>query len=127
MKRLKKPLKFLVAGVTAAVTEYVAFMALLLISHVIFANTVSFCLGLLVSYHLNRHWVFNSGGGATRFGAYVLLAMMNLLLSNIIVLALTENISVNVYIAKFIAMGMIAVWNYLIFSKLLFRNRSSTP
>ncbi len=124
---IKKIAKFLVSGSTAALCEYLLFLAL---GHLvgtegyglIISQSLSFCAGLIVSFVLNKIWVFSAIGDTHKmFAKYVVLAAINLLLSNIALLLLSKIIAA--YIAKFIVMVFIAAWNYLLFSKIIFKSK----
>lgn len=122
MKKYHKVIKFLVSGGLAAVTEYVSFLALILIIPVVPANALSFMLGLIVSFSLNRSWVFESRQETKKkFMQYSLLAFVNLIIGSAFIFALTAA-GVLALVAKVIVMLLIALWNYLIFSKIIFKN-----
>ena len=118
-------MRFLIAGGLAALIEYCVFLAAsftLLKGEIYFANSVGFLSGLLVSYLLSKYWVFKSKKkGRGEFGHYFLLAMINLLVSNLLIGLLTSGISLSPFIAKLVAMAVIATSNYFIFSRLIFK------
>ena len=115
--------KFLTSGGIAAFSEYATFGLLtFLATPLVAANTFSFIAGLVVSYNLNRRWVFGSEGGRKRFGMYMALAGVNLLLSNGIVFAVHEGIGVSGFIAKLVAMAFIAANNYFLYARFVFKN-----
>lgn len=123
-----KLLKFLIAGGTAALVEYGVFAAInsfLTGEWVVLSQTVSFLTGFIVSFLLNKNWVFKGGGGAgkSQLLKYSLLAGINLLLSNIALWIFVENLEWNHSLAKFTVMAMVAVWNYLLFSRLIFMEK----
>ena len=55
---------------------------------------------------------------------YALIASINLVVGNVLLLLLTGPLELNEYIAKFLVMAGIAAWNYLVFSKLVFKKTS---
>jgi len=118
-------LRFLISGGSAAGTEYALFIALhffLDASHLLFNQSVSFAGGFVVSFLLNRLWVFSSAG--TLRGdlfKYTVIAALNLVAGNLAITFLVGSIGQNPLIAKFLVMGMIAAWNYLIFSAFIFK------
>jgi putative flippase GtrA len=115
--------KFLTSGGVAAFSEYAAFGLLTLLAvPLVAANSFSFMAGLVVSYNLNRRWVFASEGGRKRFGMYFALAGVNLLLSNVIVFTVHEGVGVSGFIAKLAAMAFIATNNYFIYARFIFKN-----
>jgi putative flippase GtrA len=118
-------LRFLISGGSAAAVEYAVFIALqmALSDKWLFANqSLSFGCGFVVSFLLNRHWVFQSHGhmGSELF-KYGIVATLNLAAGNLAIFLLVGPADIHPLIAKFLVMGMIAAWNYLIFSRLVFR------
>jgi putative flippase GtrA len=117
-------LRFLISGSVAAGTEYAVFLIL----HgsglkLVLANVISFCCGLVVSFLLNKHWVFShKSNGSRQFAAYTTVALINLLISSAILVVLVNKIHIPAFIAKFCVMLLIASWNYVIFKKLIFKN-----
>ena len=126
----KRFIRFLISGGSAAAVEYAAFVALqwLLNSDRLFTSqSLSFAAGFMVSYLLNRRWVFQSDGAwSTELPRYAAIAFFNLIAGNIAIGAMVGFLGVNQYAAKFLVMAMIAAWNYLIFSKLVFKPRAGT-
>lgn len=120
-------LRFLISGGSAAATEYLVFIALQLIpdqDSLILSQSFSFACGFAVSFVLNRLWVFQSAGTWTgdlaRYGA---LAVINLVLGNIAIGLLVGPAAFHPLVAKLVVMVLIAIWNYVIFSRLVFRQR----
>lgn len=120
-----KVLRFLVAGGSAALTEYSFFILLTHINlPIILSNTLSFLCGLCVSFLLNKHWVFSAKGDASRqFILYFILATVNLGISNLLIWVFVGKIGLVPLVAKVFVMALIAVWNYAFFSRLIFKNR----
>src|SRR5687768_9648938 len=89
-------IKFLMSGGLAAVTEYLTF----LLFHkfglfLIFANALSFLCGLVVSFMLNKHWVFSrKGNGPRQFVMYLTLAGLNLILGSALIILLVEELQI---------------------------------
>jgi len=94
--------------------------------HILLANSLSFSCGLVISFTLNKLWVFKAeGNGKGQFGMYLLLALVNLCISNAILWLTVKQLGVPALIAKIGTMLVIAGWNYLIFSRLIFARRQS--
>ncbi|MCA9301703.1 GtrA family protein, partial [Candidatus Saccharibacteria bacterium] len=119
--------RYLVSGGTAFTIEYGSFLALfyLLKFGSITSNTVSFILGLLTSFLLNRLWVFSGDNyqhsSSRQLFSYIILALFNLLLTNVAMIYVV-NLGIGAYIAKVILIVMVASWNYIIFKTLIFKN-----
>lgn len=120
--------KYVISGGTAAIIEFAVFSLLFnylfnLVSYKsALAQAISFCAGLVVSFILNRIWVFNSyTNKAKQFSVYLILALFNLGLSTIIVWILIEKLGFVPLISKISVMGLIVLWNYFIFQKIIFK------
>lgn len=125
-RQLQRVLRFLVSGGLAAVAEYSTFIMLsvMFLFPVVLANTLSFCLGFIISFTLNKHWVFQSDGNMKRqMISYLILAVVNLCLGNVVIWILVE-VSLPPLIAKIITMIFIASWNYGFFSRYIFKSTS---
>lgn len=125
----KKIIRFLGAGSLAALTEYGVFLLfsfVLVRGELYLANSIGFLSGLLVSFLLNKHWVFKSKKkGSSEFVYYFALAMVNLLISNLLIGVLVNGITVPSFVAKLISMGMVAAWNYFVLSRSIFKQASA--
>lgn len=121
----KKIFRFLIAGGTAATVEYLSFIVFRhLIPNVFLSNTLSFICGLTLSFMLNKHWVFLARDYFSRqVILYFVLACVNILISNFIVWTLTSKLGLLVLVSKLVAMALIAIWNYMFFSRLIFKDR----
>ena len=119
----KRILRFLASGGSAAAVEFFVFMLLLgWVDNTLVGNSISFLCGLAVSFTLNRKWVFGSQAGVKKqFIEYFILAIINLILSNLAVYLLVDEMGVAAWIGKIIVMGAIAFNNYFIFSKFIFK------
>lgn len=119
-------LKYLIAGGTAFAVDYFGFILLFyaLGLPIIASNTLSFLAGFFTSFFFNRGWTFKADkkykwAAHHQLAAYLLLSLANLLASNLIVYAL--HLIMPAVIGKFIAAGMIACWNFIIFRAVIFK------
>lgn len=122
----KKPLKFIIAGASAALLEFLSFIFFVntLESSGVIAQTVSYLFGFALSFTLHRGWVFRSSGSIEgEFVKYSILAGVNIILTNLVLHSLI-NFGVNINLSKIFVMGMVALWNYLIFNKIIFKNQN---
>lgn len=127
----QKPVRFLIAGGSAAAVEYAVFLVMMLLSSaaafVVVSQIASYLCGFVVSFWLQRNWVYKSAGPLKKeLTKYLLLALINLLLSGGVIWLLVDVGSVQPFIAKIIVMIMVAAWNYVIFGKIIFRPTQKT-
>lgn len=125
--------RFLLVGGLAASVEFGGFLLLFYVLHTSlwFANGVSFVMGLLTSFALNRQWTFfttTDGEYSKRlhhqFVMYLALALMNLLLTIWFVQVFTK-FGVLPAIAKILAMGITSVWNFFLYKTAIFKRATS--
>ena len=115
---------YLIIGCSAFVVEYVAFMALFVNSdNLLFSQSASFLAGLMVSFFGNRHITFSQKNGSeyahsgkSQLTRYLMLALINLVLSNIIIYLIVA-MMLPALIAKIFVMGAIVLWNFTIVGK----------
>lgn len=125
----KKFLLYIGSGLTAFMVEFGIFNLLDLKTglNLVVVNSISFLFGLVTSYTLNEKIVFNNRDFAlksrARKGSYLLLASINIVLTNVLI-SLFVSAGMSNYIAKLFVMGSVVLWNYLIFSKLIFKSQS---
>ena len=120
---------YILVGISAFLVEYISFFVLIsLASQLLVAQSVSFLLGLTVSFYGNRNHTFSSDDnyaltGRSQLRRYVLLALCNLLLTNVLIYLLVHTAAIDPVIAKVVVMGSVVAWNYLIFSKVIFKTK----
>ncbi|MCR6491747.1 GtrA family protein [Cellulomonas sp. P24] len=119
-------IRFLVVGGAAATLEFIAFESLVLVGvDPVFANVMSFVLGMTTSFLGYRRWSFAGEhllGLGSQFGAYLTLAAFNALASSVIIHELTAE-GVRPWVSKIGCMALIACWNYLLLNRLVFRRK----
>lgn len=118
-----KVVKFIVSGGGAATVEYGLF-AILSVLHtpLVIAHTVSFLCGLIISFTLNKVWVFSSRGNIKRqLISYGILASVNIVIGNCFIWILVEHSVVHALLAKLIVMSALSLWNYLFFLRIIFK------
>ena len=115
-------IKFIISGSSAALVEFTVFMIIInFLNMLIFANIISFMAGLIVSFSLNRKWVFYSKGHIKKqFYLYLLLAFINIGLSSLLLFIFVEWIGVVTLLAKIVTISLMAIWNYFLFSRFIF-------
>jgi putative flippase GtrA len=127
--RLLKPrqLKFLAAGVLTVLTDYATFFVAYGILHVDLsvATVASFMAGLVVSFGLNKLWVFESRGDSIARSIRQLLLYGLLLVANIVftyyfIAALQHRFSIDPRMSKLASIAIVTAWNYLLYSRVIF-------
>ena len=124
-------------GGSAVVVDFAIFEILLLIigaenminiaGHIIepekIANTAAVIGGFIYSFILNRSWTFKSRGSAVK--QLVLMAallVINTVISNEAISFMGRGLSVPFAVAKPVMQVAVAVWNYFIYDKIIYKN-----
>ncbi|HHV99654.1 MAG TPA: GtrA family protein [Clostridiaceae bacterium] len=121
---LRQFYRYIISGVLSAAIEYLfiivltEYMGLWYIASNTIGMTGGFCLG----FFLNRYWSFKSNKSFVhQFFLYGTLFLINLILSNALLYFLTNIVHIKYTISKLFAMGLIVMWNFIIYKKLIFK------
>lgn len=137
-----RKIRFILAGITNTLVDFAVFNVLILLFtlHVAPANIIATSIAMAVSYLLNKKAVFRNGDphnirqvtlflGFTLFGIWVVQTGSMLIILNILEGTFTPDTGSflewflrNVAKASGIVFG--AVWSYLTYSRIVFRERS---
>lgn len=125
-------LKYLSVGVISFGVEYVSFIILYqhLFSNIniLVAQTVSFILGLITSYTGNRNFTFKHANSKYKYSRrkqiffYFILSIINLIVSSFVIIILV-NAGLRADIAKLITILIIVLWNLIIYSNIVFKQK----
>ncbi len=117
MELIQKLFKFGIVGLSGVVVDYAvtALCKELLGMNVYIANSLGFVVAAASNYAINRKWTFQSESKNVRkeFATFFLISLVGLLWNNLIIWILTDLwLSITFYIAKFIAIVLVFVWNF---------------
>lgn len=93
------------------------------------AQSLSFCVGLLVSFFGNRQYTFWSKSGYVRqvrsqVIAFLTLSTMNLCLTNLALWFTVAQLNIRYELAKIVIMIFIVAWNYILMKYVIFHSKS---
>jgi putative flippase GtrA len=121
---LEQFVKYLVVGILAFLTEYLIFAILYkYITHNdVISNIAAMTTGFFASFILNRTWSFKSRGNAIK-QLVLLLALFtaNLGISSAFIHYGSELLALSPLVLKFFIMGVIVLWNFLLYKKVIYR------
>jgi len=90
------------------------------------ANGIGFTVAVISNYLINRVWTFQSKAKMTRqFAGFATVSVIGLLLNTSIVYIFNHLLSLNFYLSKVIATGLVFIWNFSI--NYFFVFKSSKP
>lgn len=98
-----------------------AYLAFIVIYHLsdryLLASVLSYFIGMLISYTLNKRFVFNSAQKSGQFIPFCIVNLTSLACSTATIYGLVEYAGVMVYIAQVLAVAVSMVVNYLGYQK----------
>lgn len=114
--------KYFSSGIFAAALEYFSYLILFCYLSLKVSHSISMTLGFILSFILNRFWSFKSKENfAKQFTYMIILFLINLRISNILIDQLTVTLKIHAFISKLLVMGLIMLWNFIIYKKVIYR------
>jgi len=114
---------YILIGGAASISNYICFIALInLNSSIYINNAVATCIGIIISFTLNRKYNFRViDKKRERFLKFILISSINYIFSTCFIY-IFHNYGVNLWLAKLISMAMMVVYqfvfvNFWVFSK----------
>ncbi len=132
-KELKRIVEYMVSGGAQFWSGYAAFAVFDLLFRIPFwpNRVMSYGVGVVVNFYLQRFWVFGKKGLSKKqlhssAEKYYGLMFTNFLIDLAIVGGLYELAGVSPYIGQFISAGFFTVYNYILFKYWVFRSKKPT-
>ncbi|UNC93595.1 GtrA family protein [Candidatus Contubernalis alkaliaceticus] len=118
-------LRFLMVGILAAAID----MGLLILLveafslYYLLAGLISFIAAVIFNYLVSRIWVFQGGrySRGLEFMVFVGVSAAGLALNQLILLTLVDMLKVHYQPAKIISIMVVALWNYILKKKFVFK------
>lgn len=79
------------------------------------SNSIGFTIAASTNYILNRVWTFESDNPeiATEYTQFIVISLIGLGINNFILWLILKKFKINFYIAKFFAICVVTLWNFL--------------
>lgn len=109
---------YVMAGALTTIADYVAFTVVFSVvtSGLLAATVGAYLFGLVVSYVLNRYWVFHKGANrqsaATSLGRYVVFLAVNLGITYALLWMLEQWFGISPYLGKLVVGAFMFFWIY---------------
>ena len=135
-----KFIRYVLVGGSAVIVDFAVFEILLLLigadtkieifSYNIepekIANTAAVIIGFIYSFVLNRTWAFKSKGNPVKQIVFmIILLIFNTFVSNEAISFMGRNVGIPFAVAKPVMQVMVAVWNYFIYDKIIYRSSNN--
>lgn len=125
-------LRYLVAGATSAGVNLVGYTLLISFSDMwyVIAALLSFLLGAVVSFTLQKFWTFNEptiGRIPGQLVQYLLIVTFNVAVNIAFLATLVEVFGFNKLIAAFVSTGAISLWSFFMYRRLVFTIPDNRP
>ena len=112
-----KFLKFAAVGLSGLLIDYAFTYLLKEIFKVqkYVSNSIGFTIAASSNYVLNRVWTFESDNPdiALEYTEFLIISIIGLGLNNLILWLIVSKFKINFYLAKFFAICVVTVWNFL--------------
>jgi putative flippase GtrA len=119
-------IRFAMTGGLAAIVDYGSYQALLAVGlNVHVAKSLSFVLGTLTAYLINRQWTFRASGGRGQFASVMLLYGITFAVQvgmNAVMLSLLPDSAWKITVAFAVAQGTATVINFVVQRTVIFRS-----
>lgn len=124
-KTVSSAVKYVVVGATSLVIDAGLLYALTEQVHLnyLLSAAASFWMALVYNFLLNKFWSFGNKERdyAGQFAKYMLLIGFNFIFTLTFIFLLVEAFSVNYIISKVVSVGIITIWNFIIYKKIIFK------
>ena len=119
-------IKFAVAGAIGACIEIGLFFFFIEFTglHYLVANFIAISVAIMVNYFISQKWVFETGrhSKGKELTFFIGVSLVALLLNQLFMLVLVDALELNMKLSKIVAIGMVAIYNYLAKKFLVFKN-----
>ncbi|NTV90439.1 MAG: GtrA family protein [Clostridiales bacterium] len=121
---IRQGIKYLITGFSSFGFEFFLLFAFkdLLNLTVVLSNSLALGIVFWFNFLMNRFWSFKSKGDIKKqVLMYGCLFFINLGLSDLVMYLMTAQLGIHYLIAKIFATGMIVVWNFIIYRKVIYK------
>ncbi len=121
--------RYLFSGGTAAIVNLGLIYILTDIArlHYLISGIFAFSCGVVVSFIMQKRWTFQDHSTEEthrKFAVYVVIAIINLAVNTSLLYIFTDIFRFYYMISQFLASGIVALWSYFIYKKLVFKNNT---
>ncbi len=114
---IMKFLKFAAVGLSGLFVDYAftyLFKEIFKVQKYV-SNSIGFIIAASSNYVLNRIWTFESENPdiALEYTEFLLISIIGLGLNNLILWLIVSKFKINFYLAKFFAICVVTLWNFL--------------
>lgn len=107
-------LRFAMVGAVNSSVSYASFLFLhWWLGFYLLASVAAYCVGVMVSFFLNRHFVFQAQKRAGQGAAFIVVNGASLLSSTALLYACVDGLGINVYLGQGMAMLVSMTVNFL--------------
>ena len=120
---------YFITGILAYVTNLGSYAFLIYVINMWYveAAIISFLLGGIVSFILQKLWTFKNFSktdALLQLSLYTILVILNSIINSLIIFSLVEVLSVHKLVANLISTLFILVWNFFIYKYIVFRPKN---
>lgn len=115
--------RFATAGLTVAVIQLSLLLSLEMAGvYYLYASTLSFCVGIVLNFVLQKYWSFRSSGNTERqFVFFIGNSLVNLAANAALMFIFVELFFVITLLAQVMSIAILMVYNFIVYSFLFKR------
>lgn len=115
--------RFATAGLTVAVVQLGLLLSLEMAGvYYLYASTLSFCVGIVLNFVLQKYWSFRSSGNTERqFVFFIGNSLVNLAANAALMFIFVELFFVITLLAQVMSIAILMVYNFIVYSFLFKR------
>ena len=129
MQKSKKELKrFIISGLTTVIIDFIAYVIFINLGiNLTLSKAISFLIGTLYSYFINKNWTFKAIGGLKIFMKFLFIYFFSLNINfsvNRLIVNNFDNKNIFILIFAFLVSTMMsAIFNFLCLKNYVFQKR----
>jgi len=123
-REYKRFMKYVLTGLTGVVIDFGLLFILTEYFDIyyIISAVISYMMGFLYCFFLNKYWVFKKkGDGNRQLIKYSITAAFNYLFTILVLYLLTDMLGLYYMISKFIIIATISTWNFLLYKYVIYK------
>ena len=117
--------RYLITGFSSFLLEYSLFYFMYRLMNIneLISNTIAIAIVFWVNFLVNRFWSFKSNSRFSKqLFLYGCLFIFNTSISNLFIYVSSNYLNISPLIAKVIIMGLIVVWNFVLYKTVIYKS-----
>ena len=123
----RREIRYIESGLLGVVDEYVSFLLIFWpTGWLYFSSSASYMISAIGAFFLHKYWSFKGDQkhkGSHQVMAFMILATANFFISNALIGLFVYKVGVRPSYSKLLAIGLTAIWSFLLSNYVIFRHK----